>query len=296
MTSKARSRGGGSGCFMRFLVLIVIGYLLISYIPRCAQQLPQMAGNAAAHAANGVANAAGNTVSGWGRSLLHGVEKLLGFAKDQWNNADPAQKFDLVCEHTQVEGVDSVCPYFTSALQGASDAQTARVACYWHAAATSPSSQQIMQGINTLCRQTAATSNPSSLETCLAGQVDAVDPGSAADCVNGSPQQLWPELHTMTEPIACIPGLPKSWCETSSSSSSGQAAAPAPTRTDANYLNCLQKYYLSPAVQAAVGSSCGSSVNAGNAACVKGQLQSFNYPGQSQLGQQYVDYCASQPQ
>ena len=49
-----------------------------------------------------------------------------------------------------------------------------------------------------------------------------------------------------------------------------------------NYLNCLQNYYLNPAVKAAAGSSCGTSVNASDAACVKGQLQTFNYPGQNQ--------------
>lgn len=293
MVSKAQSRGSCSSRFIGFLFVVVAGFMLIGPLLRCAQQLPQMAGNAAAHAASGVTSAAGNTVSGWGRGLLSGLKRLFGFARDQWDNADPAQKFDLVCEHTPVEGVDKLCPYFTSLVQGGSDAQTARIACYWHAAATSPSSQQIMQGINSLCPRTAR--DPSSLESCLAGQVDAVDPGTAANCVNGSPQQLWPELHTMTQPIACIPGLPKSWCETQPSAAATATSTTSPTtRTDPNYLNCLQYYYLKlPAYNQQL--SCGTTTNAQNAACVSQALQSFSYQGQP-VGANQVAYCNGMPQ
>lgn len=298
MVSKTRSMGSCSSRFIGFLFVVVVGLMLIGPLLRCAQQLPQMAGNAAAHAASGVTSAAGNTVSGWGRGLLTGLERLFGFARDQWDNADPAQKFDLVCEHTPVEGVDKLCPYFTSLVQGASDAQTARIACYWHAAATSPSSQQIMQGINSLCPRTAR--DPSSLESCLAGQVDAVDPGTAASCVGGSPQQLWPELRTMIKPIACPPGLPESLCTTQSGSgqpSSASAAAPdtsAQTRTDPNYLNCLQYYYQKlPAYNQQL--SCGTMTNAQNAACVRQTLQSFSYQGQA-VGASQAAYCNGMPQ
>lgn len=292
MLSGTKSRGSGSGCFIRFLVLVVVGFMLIGPLLRCAQRLPQMAANTAARAASGAANAASNTVSGWGQDLLHGLERLFTGARDQWDNADPAEKFNLVCEHTQVEGVDKLCPYFTSALQGVSDAQTAQIACYWHAAASGPNPQQTLQAINRACPRTAR--DPSSLQSCLARYVE---PGDASSCLAGSPQQLWPELHTMTEPIACIPGLPKSWCTTQSSPAGNTApTASTPTRTDVSYLNCMQKYYLTPAVQAATGTSCGTQVNAGNAACVRSQLQAFNYPGQTNLGQQYVAYCDAQPQ
>jgi len=289
MILKAKNRGSGSGCFMRFLVGIVLIYLLLSWLPRCAQQVPQIAGNAASHAANGLANAAGNTVTGLGQSLLNGIKKVFGFARDQWDNADPAGKFDLVCEHVPVEGVDKLCSYFTSALQGASDAQTAQIACYWHAAATGPNPQQTLQQINQVCPKTA--SNPSSLQTCLA---QFVEPGDASSCLASSPQQLWAELKTMTEPIACPFGMPQSWCTTRSSSSSTASNTAETTRTDANYTNCLQQYYLSPGVQAVIGASCGTRVTAGNAACVKGQLQSFTYGGQN-LGQQYIQQCNAQP-
>jgi hypothetical protein len=287
MTSPRNSRGGSSGCFIRFLALIIAGFLLISWLPRCAQELPQMAGNAASHAATGAAGAAGNTVGGWGQSLLHGLEKLLGFARDQWDNADPAGKFDLVCEHTQVEGVDKLCPYFTAALQGASDAQAAQTACYWHAAATSPNAQQTLQTINRNCPQTAG--DPSRLQSCIA---QYVEPGDASGCLASSPQQLWPQLHTMTEPIACIPGLPKSWCTTQPSATTAAPAAAPATRTDANYLNCIQYYYLKlPAYNQQL--SCGSSVNAQNAACARSALQAFTYQGQS-VGAQQAASCDAQ--
>ena len=277
---------------MRFLGLVILGFLLVSWLPRCAQQLPQIAANTAGQAASGIAGSAGNALSNLGRALLHRIASLFSGASDQWNNASPADKFDLVCEHIPVEGVDKLCPYFTSALQGASDAQTAQIACYWHAAATGPNPQQTLQLINNACPRTA--SDPSRLQSCLA---QYVEPGDASSCLASSPEQLWSELHTMIEPIACPPGLPKSLCTTQSSSASTapQNASPT-TRTDANYLSCLQKYYTSPAVQATIGTSCGTQVNAGNATCVRDKLQTFNYPGQTSLGQQYVSYCQAQPQ
>ena len=290
MVAPRHSRGGG---LIRFLVLVVMLFMFLGPLLRCAQQLPKIAANPAARAASGATGAAGNAVSNLGRALLNRIKSLFGFARDQWDNASPAGKFDLVCEHIPVEGVDELCPYFTSALQGASDAQTAQIACYWHAAATGPNPQQTLQLINSSCARLAG--NPSGLQSCLA---QYVEPGDASSCLASSPEQLWSELHTMIEPIACPPGLPKSLCTTQSSSSAtaGASNTAAATRTDVNYLNCLQSYYLTPAVQAATGSSCGRQVNAGNASCVKGQLQTFNYPGQSNLGQQYVSYCDAQPQ
>ncbi|MFZ0501285.1 MAG: hypothetical protein WAM52_19300 [Steroidobacteraceae bacterium] len=276
---------------MRFLVIVVLGYLLISWLPRCAQELPQIAANTASHAANGVANAAGNGLSNLGRGLLNRIEGLFGAQS-------PDEQFKLVCEHIPVDGVDKVCPYFTSALQGASEAQAAQTACYLNAAGNAPNGQQTLQSIHRTCPQTP--NNASAFQGCVENYVTQnVESGDWSSCLASSEQQFESEVHTMSEPIACIPGLPKSWCTTSSSQSSSAATttpAASSTRTDANYTSCLQKYYSTPAVTAAVGSSCGTAVNAGNAACVRGQLQTFNYPGQSQLGQQYVQYCDAQPQ
>lgn len=289
MVSKAQNRGSGSGCFIRFLAMVVLGYLLISWLPRCAQEIPQMAGNAASNAEHGVTSAASNSLAKLGRGLLNRVESLFGAQS-------PAEQFQQVCEHIPVEGVDKVCPYFTSALQGATEAQVAQTACYLTAVGKAPNGQQNLQSIRQTCPQTP--NNASAFQACVQNYVsNYAEPGDVSNCLSSSEQQFESEVHTMTEPIACIPGLPKSWCTTqSSSASTTQSSAPSATRTDVNYLNCLQNYYLSPAVKAAVGSSCGTSVNASNAACVKGQLQSFNYPGQTQLGQQYVQYCDAQPQ
>ncbi|HJS88355.1 MAG TPA: hypothetical protein VJ738_00130 [Steroidobacteraceae bacterium] len=276
---------------MRFLVLVIAGYLLIAWLPRCAQQLPQLVSNTAGQAASGAASAAGNGLSNVGHNLLQRLKNLFTGARDQWDNADPAGKFDFICEHTPVEGVDKLCPYLTAALQGASDAQTARIACYWHAAATAPPNPpQTVRIIDGACGPLAG--NPSALELCLSQHVES---GDVANCLSTAPQQLWPELHTMTKPIACIPGLPESWCSTqpSAQSSSASNANPStPMRMDVNFTNCLQTYYLTPAVRATYQASCGTTVNPGNEACVMGQLQSFNYPGQVSLGQQYINACA----
>ena len=112
---------------MRFLVLIVVGYLLISWIPRCAQQVPQMAANTARQAASGMANAAGSAVSNAGHSLMDHLASL-------WGAETPADKFKLVCEQMPVEGVDKVCPYFTAAMDGATETQAAQTSCYLAAA------------------------------------------------------------------------------------------------------------------------------------------------------------------
>jgi hypothetical protein len=289
MAAPKHSRGGG---LIRFLIMVVVFFMFLGPLLRCAQQLPQIAANAAAHAASGATGAAGSAVSNLGRALLDRIESLFDFARDQWDNSSPAGKFDLVCEHFPVEGVDKLCPYFTSALQGASDAQTAQIACYWHAAATGPNPQQTLQLINSGCSN--YQNDPSGLQACLARYVE---PGDASTCLATAPEQLWSELHTMIEPIACPPGLPKSLCTTqSSSTASAPSTTTPPMRTDANYLSCLQSYYLTPAVQAATGSSCGRQISSANAACVRGQLQTFNYPGQTSLGQQYVAYCDAQPQ
>ena len=287
MASRAKSRGSGSGCFIRFLGLVILGYLLISWIPRCAQQLPQMAANTAAGAAHGVASAAGNAVSSFGRHLLDRIEGL-------WGATSPADKFQLVCEHLPVEGVDKVCPYFTSAMDGATELQAAQTACYMTAAGTGAQGPQRLQHIYQTCPQ--APGNVPVFQRCVASYVmQNVESGDWANCMAGSQQMFEQEVHTLSEPIACIPGLPKSWCTTQPSSPATVPNPSAATRTDPNYLYCLQNYYLAPGVKATLGTSCGTQVNAANAACVTGLLRTFSYAGQN-LGQQYVAYCSAQPQ
>ncbi len=288
MVSPRNSRGSGSGCFIRFLVLVVVGFMLISWIPRCAQQLPQMAANTASHAASGAASAAGNAVSNLGQDLLHRVTSW-------WSTQSPAEQFGQVCDHLPVEGVDKVCPYFTSALQGATEAQAAQTACYLTAAGTGSQGPQRLQAIQQTCPQTPG--NVAAFQGCVESYVTQnVESGDWSSCIASSQQIFEQEVHTISQPIACIPGLPKSWCTTSSSSPSTTAPSASPTaRTDSSYLNCLQNYYLAPGVTAVLGTSCGTQVNPDNATCVTGQLQTFTYEGQN-LGQQYIAYCAAQPQ
>lgn len=287
MVAPKNSRGSGSGCFIRFLGLIILGYLLISWIPRCAQQLPQMVSNTAASAAHGAAHAAGNAVSNFGRSLLDRIESWFGALS-------PAEKFKLVCDHLPVEGLDKLCEYGTSALQGATESEAAQTACYLTAAATANGGSQTVQDIYKTCTRTFG--DPSAFEGCVETYVkrdDTVVPtANWANCLTGSEQMFESEVHTLSEPIACIPGLPKSWCTTQSSSASTAAPDTSPVRTDANYTNCLQGYYLAPGVQAVLGTPCGPQVNAGNAACVRDTLQKFSYGGQN-LGQQYINDCNS---
>lgn len=290
MLSKAKSRGSGSGCFIRFLVLVIVGFMLIGPLLRCAQRLPQMAANTAAHAASGAAGAAGNAVTSLARGLLDRVASW-------WSGQSPAEQFNLVCEHFPVEGVDKVCPYFTSALQGATEAQAAQTACYLTAAGTGTQGPQRLQYIQQNCPQTPG--NVAAFQSCVETYVTRnVESGDWSSCIASSEQQFESEVHTMSEPIACIPGLPKSWCTTQSTSAGATAPGASPaTRTDANYLNCLGQYYQTPAVKAQYQMSCGSQISASNAACIRGQLAQFEYPGQVHLGQQYVAACdnASQP-
>jgi hypothetical protein len=290
MASRAKSRGAGNGCFLRFLGLVILGYILISWIPRCTQQLPQLAANTAAGAARGAAHAAGNAVSNFGRALLDRIESWFGALS-------PTDRFKLVCEHLPVEGVDKVCPYFTAPLQGATESEAAQTACYLTATATADGGTQKVQDLYKSC--TGTLGGPSGFESCVEAWVKKDDTrvptGNWANCFTDSAQLFESEVHTLSEPIACIPGLPKSWCTTQSSSSAAAPTTSPAARTDPNYLSCLQNYYLSPGVTARIGTSCGTQVNPGNAACVTGQLQTFNYAGQN-LGQQYIAFCAAQPQ
>lgn len=293
MGSRAKSRGGASGCFIRFLGLILLCYVLISWIPRCAQQLPQLAANTASQAASGAAHAAGSALSNLGRRLLDRVKSWFGALS-------PEEKFKLVCEHLPVEGVDKLCPYFTAPLRGATETEAAQTACYLTAAATGNHGPQRLQNLYTACTRTFG--DPSAFEGCVETYVkrdDTVATGDWANCLTDSAQMFESEVHTMVEPIACIPGLPKSWCTTQSGSTASTASTATGTssavRTDVNYTTCLQKYYLSPGVEAILGTPCGSQVNAGNAQCVTNTLLQFKYGGQN-LGQQYVQNdCALTP-
>lgn len=289
MRAPRKSRGGA---LVRLLTLVFVGFVLISLLPQCMQQLGQMAGNAATNAAHqattGAVNGLAGGLSRLGHQLMYRFAKVLGNLRDQWEYADPAERLDLVCEHVPVEGVDKLCPYFTAAVKGASNAETARIACYWSAAANEPNPQQTLHLINTVCPKIAST--PSQLESCLARYTDT---GTASNCLASSPEQLWAELRTMIEPIACPPGLPKSLCTTQSASQPSSASTGTPnssppnssqpspwsTRTDVNYLNCLTHYYqyLRPFGE----TSCGSGITATTAGCARTALMNFTYQGQS---------------
>lgn len=284
MKLKAKMRGSASGCLARFLGLAVLFYLLVSWLPQCMQELPQMAGNAAAQAGNGIKHAAANTASSWGRRLLDRIEGLFGAQS-------PAEQFEQVCDHIPVEGVDKLCPYFTAAMQGATKAQARQTSCYLTAAGKAPNGQQTLQSIHQTCPQTP--NNASAFQSCVENYVNTyVESGDVSSCQMSSAQQFEQEVHDLIEPIACIPGLPKSWCTTSSSGSTTAPDTSSATRTDANYLNCLQRYYLDPGVQPLLtGQSCGTQVTAANAQCVVGQLSNLRpYAGQN-LGPQYIEQC-----
>ena len=292
MRPPRKSRGGA---LIRLLVLVFVGFVLISQLPRCTQQLGQMAGNAAARAASGATTGAASGLASalrrWGHELLDGIESW-------WGALSPEEKFNKVCEHVPVEGVDKLCPYFTAALKGASDAQAAQSACYMAAAGTGGAGQQTLGLIQKFCPQTPG--DPASFAACVQRYVE---PGDASSCLASSPEQFWREARTMIEPIACPPGLPKSLCTTRSPAPSPASAAapnspqpntsaPAPssTRVDTNYLNCLTYYYqyLRPRGQ----TSCGSAITAASAGCARTALLNFTYQGQS-VGAGQVAECDS---
>lgn len=292
MRAPRKTRGGA---LIRLLVLVFVGFVLISQLPRCAQQLGQMAGNAASRAASGAATGAASglagTLSRWGHELLGRVESW-------WGGLSPAEKFARICEHVPVEGVDKVCPYFTAALRGASEAQAAQTACYMAAAGTGGEGQQTLGLIQKFCPRTAG--DPAGFAACVQHYVE---PGDASSCLASSPEQFWREARTMIEPIACPPGLPKSLCTTRPSSQSAasaaapnttgpDASAPAPSsaRTDTNYLNCLTYYYqyLRPSGQ----TSCGAAITAASAGCARSALLNFTYQGQA-VGAGQVARCDS---
>lgn len=285
MRPPRKSRGGA---LIRFLILVFVGFMLISQLPRCTQQLGQMAGNTAAHAASGVAGGIGNALSRLGHELIDRIESW-------WGGLSPEEKFDKVCGQVPVEGVDKLCPYFTAALKGASERDAAQAACYLAAAGTGGEGPQTLDLIHRFCPQTPG--DPSGFATCVQRYVE---PGNASSCLASSPEQFWRAAHTMIEPIACPPGLPKSLCTTQSSSQSSSASTGTPnasqpnasssTRTDTNYLNCLTYYYayLRPWGQ----TSCGPAITAANAGCARAALMNFTYQGQS-AGASQVAQCDS---
>jgi len=285
-----KSRGGA---LIRLLIVVVVGYVLISELPRCTQQLGQMAGNAAARAATQATSSAG---SGVGNALSRWARDLIDRIGSWWTGLSPEERFDRICEHVPVEGVDKVCPYFTAALKGASERDAAQTACYMAAAGAGAQGQQTLTLIGKFCPQTPG--NPSGFAACVQRYVE---PGDASNCLASSPQQFWHAARTMIEPIACPPGLPQSLCTTQPSQSSASTGTPntsAPntpvtdtassTRTDQNYLNCLTYYYqyLRPWGK----TSCGSTITAGTASCARTALMNFTYQGQS-VGASQVTQC-----
>jgi hypothetical protein len=287
MVPKAKCGGSGSGCFVRFLFLAVVFFVLIGPLLRCAQQLPQMAGNAASHAASGVKTAASNKVSSLGRQLLDAVEGW-------WGKQSEAEKFNRVCEHLGVEGVDKLCPYFTSALQGATEADATETDCYLTAAGTGTGGQERLEAIQNTCPKTSG--DVSVFQSCVQTYVQTnVESGDWASCMPQAPSQFAREVHTMIQPIACIPGLPKAWCETSSPDTATTPTTSPATRTDPNYMNCLQKYYqLLPNYNQPL--SCGTTIKtAKDAVCARATLLSWPYQGQH-FGVAWVASCDGMPQ
>ena len=286
MRPRRKNRGGA---LTRLLTLIFVGFVLISLLPQCMQQLGRMAGNAAAHAthqaATGVASGLTSALSRLGHELIDRVESW-------WGGLSPDERFARICEQVPVEGVDKVCPYFTAALKGASEAQAAESACYIAAAGVGGGGPQTLDLIHRFCRQT----DPRALAACVRGYVN--EEGNGSRCMPESPEQFWREARTMIEPIACPPGLPKSLCTTQPSSRSSPASTGTPnssqpdasssTRTDANYLNCLTHYYqyLRPWGE----TSCGSAITAATAGCARAALMNFTYHGQP-VGAGQVAQC-----
>src|SRR6185437_10073989 len=186
MRAPRKSRGGA---LIRLLILIVVGYALISQLPRCTQQLGQMAGNAAARAAS---QATGSAASGASSALGSWVHNLIDRIEGWWTGLSPEERFDKICEHVPVEGVDKVCPYFTAALTGASERDAAQTACYMAAAGAGGQGSQ-------------TPGDPSAFAACVQKYVE---PGDASNCLASSPEQFWRAARTMIEPIACPPGVP----------------------------------------------------------------------------------------
>ena len=292
MRAPRKSRGGA---LIRLLILIVVGYALISQLPRCTQQLGQMAGNAAARAAS---QATSSATSGASSALGSWVHNLIDRIESWWTGLSPEERFDKICEHVPVEGVDKVCPYFTAALTGASERDAAQTACYMAAAGAGGQGPQTLGLIDKFCPQTPG--DPAAFAACVQRYVE---PGDASNCLASSPEQFWRAARTMIEPIACPPGVPKSLCTTqpssqpSASTAAPNASAPGTSttasssaRTDQNYLNCLTYYYqyLRPWGQ----TSCGSMITAGTAGCARTALLDFTYQGQS-VGASQVAQCDS---
>lgn len=281
----------------RFLTLIFVGFVLISLLPQCMQQLGQMAGNAASSAAH---QATSGAVNGLASGLSHLGHELIDRIESWWGGLTPDEKFDKICQNVPVEGVDKVCAYFTAALKGASDAQAAESACYMAAAGVGGEGPQTVRLIQSFCRQ----SDPDKLAACVRGYVN--EAGNESRCMPESPEQFWREARTMIEPIACPPGLPKSLCTTQSASEPSSAStgtpnssqpnssqpSPSSTRTDVNYLNCLTHYYqyLRPFGE----TSCGSAITATTAGCARTALMIFTYQGQTP-GTAQVAQCDAVP-
>jgi len=289
MRPPRKSRGSALG---RLLTLVFVGFVLIALLPQCMQQLGQTAGNAASRAAHQATTEAAGGVAGALSRLGH---ELIDRIESWWGGLSPDEKFDKICEQVPVEGVDKVCPYFTAALRGASDAQAAESACYMAAAGMGGEGPQTVDLIQRFCRQT----DPGELAACVRRYVN--EAGNESRCMPESPEQFWREARTMIEPIACPPGLPKSLCTTQSASQSSSASTATPdasqpkssgTRTDVNYLDCLTHYYqyLRPWGE----TSCGSAITAATAGCARTALMNFTYQGQS-VGAGQVAQCDSVP-
>jgi len=282
-----RSAGSAAGALVKLVVVVALVFVFIGPLLRCAQQLPSMAGHAAAQAVSNTGHAAtGALASTWDR-FKDWVKSLFHSGEEYWGQLPPAEKLKLVCENLPVEGLDHVCPYFTAPVGAATEAEAAQIHCFLNAAATGPNGSQVTQQVTQAC--SANKANASAWETCLLGQVQAAG-DDISSCQSTSPEQFFAQVRATVKPIACPPGTPESWCTTRQQSA--PQANPSPTDTvwtNGPALQCLGYYRTGDRLYPADG--CGGlngMTSTDNATCVANAVSSA-----SQLGAQQVAYCRS---
>ncbi len=299
--SARHSAGGAAGGLIKLLVIVTLVFVCFGPLVRCAQQLPSMAGHAAADAVNGAASGIGHAVTDgasragtaaksslsrawdafkdWVTSLFHSGEHY-------WTQLSPADKLKLVCENLPVEGLDHVCPYFVAPLGAATEAEAARIHCYLNAVATGPSAASTMATVTKSC--SSAQSDPGQWETCLLGQVqDAGD--DISSCQASSLTQFAAQVRASVKPIACPPGTSESLCTTPQPSTQPAAPGPDTTAWTGSALQCLGGYRTGDRMYPKDG--CGGlygTTSTTNAGCVASAISSA-----STLGAEQVAYCKS---
>ncbi len=299
--SARRSAGAAAGGLIKLVVIVTLAVVFIGPLVRCVQQLPAMAGHAAAHAADeaatGIGHAVGNGLSNAGRavksSLARAWDALKGWVaslfhagEDYWGQLSPADRVKLVCENLPVEGLDHICPYFVAPLGAATQAEAARIHCYLNAAATGPNGSKVTQDVTQAC--STHQNDPRQLETCLLGQVQEAG-DEISSCEASSLAQFAAQVRATVKPIACPPGTPESLCTTPQQAPQ-QGSPPDAAWTDGNALRCLGQYRMGDRLYPADG--CGGlygTTSTDNAQCVAAAMSSA-----SKLGAEQVAFCKAQ--